>query len=103
MVGWLVDPSSHDDDCFVHYASYLIDLVIQHTNGAPKGGVPSISIHRLLISFISLVVVLFGHIASTEEVPGLGIVTVGFQRSCQVLNSQGLITEGSVLLMVKPA
>jgi hypothetical protein len=60
----------------VLYITYLINLVIQNTNGAPEGRVSSIPIDSLLISFIGLVVVLFSHITSPKKIPRLGIVAI---------------------------
>ena len=54
----------------------LIDLIVQHTDGAPERWIPPISIHGLLISFICLWKLGLSHIATTEKVPALGILIV---------------------------
>ena len=51
----------------------LIDLVIQHANGAPKRRVATISINRLLVGFIRLGILLLGHVASSKKIPTLRI------------------------------
>jgi hypothetical protein len=62
--------------CSPFNVTYLIDLIIQHTNGAPESRVPSIPIDSLLISFIGLVVVLLGHITPSKKIPRLGVVAI---------------------------
>jgi hypothetical protein len=62
--------------CSPFNVTYLIDLIIQNTNGAPEGRVPSIPIDSLLISFVGLVVVLLGHVTSSKKIPRLCVVAV---------------------------
>ena len=54
----------------------LIDLIVEHTNGAPERGVPSIPVYGLLVSFVGLGILLLRHVTSAEEVPALGVVVV---------------------------
>jgi hypothetical protein len=82
------------------FISYLINLKIKHTNGTPKCRIARISIYSLLIGFIRLIVILFSHITSTQQVPRLRIGIVWLQRSCQILNSHCLVGKGCRLLMV---
>lgn len=60
----------------VESVAILADLIVQDTDGAPKGGISAIAVDGLLIRLVSLVVFLLGHVASTEEVPGLSVVAV---------------------------
>lgn len=49
--------------------THLVDLVIQDTNGTPESGVSRVTIDGLLVGLVSLVVILFGHVASAQEIP----------------------------------
>lgn len=60
----------------VESVTVLIDLVIEHTNGAPKGRVASITVHGLLVGFVSLWILLLRHVAATQKVPALRIAVV---------------------------
>ena len=51
----------------------LIDLEVQHPDGAPKRGVASVAIDSLLIRFVWLVILLPRHAGTTEDIPALGI------------------------------
>jgi hypothetical protein len=51
----------------------LVDLVVEHTDRAPEGGIAAIAIHSLLVGFVGLVVLLHLHVAAAEEVPALRI------------------------------
>lgn len=53
--------------------SVLVDLVVEHSDRAPKGGVPSIPVNRLLISLVCLVELLTSHESSAEQVPALRV------------------------------
>lgn len=66
-----VDPDSAR--ICVQSIAELIDLEVQHSNGAPKGGIASVTIDGLLIRFIGLVVLLPRHVGTTEKIPALGI------------------------------
>lgn len=49
----------------------LVDLVIQHTNTAPKCWIPAITVNGLLISLVCLRILLLRHIAASQEIPAL--------------------------------
>lgn len=51
----------------------LVDLVIQHANTAPESRVTAITVDSLLVRFVSLGILLLGHVASAQEVPALRI------------------------------
>lgn len=54
----------------------LVDLEIEYANGAPEGGVATVTVHRLLVGFISLVVLLTGHVCTAEQIPTLRIAGI---------------------------
>lgn len=54
----------------------LIDLVIQHTNRAPECRIATITVHSLLVGFVSLRVLLLRHVASAKQVPALRVVLI---------------------------
>lgn len=54
----------------------LVDLVVEHTNGAPESRVATITVHRLLVRLISLGIFLLGHVASAQEVPALRVILI---------------------------
>lgn len=83
--------------------SHLVNLVIQDANGTPKCRIACVAIDCLLVSFVSLVVILFCHVAPAEQIPRLGICAVSLQRAGQVGNRCVLIGKGSVLLMIEPS
>jgi len=58
----------------------LINLEIEHSDGAPECGVASIAIDSLLICFVCLVILLARHVGTTEEIPALGIRRVCKER-----------------------
>lgn len=60
--------------------SVLVDLVVQHTNGAPEGWVAAVPIYSLLICFVCLGILLLGHVAPAKQVPALSVAVV-FARS----------------------
>lgn len=86
--------------CISH--THLVNAVIKYANRAPKGGILSVAVHRLLVRFVGLVVVLFGNIAAAQKVPGLCIIAVGFERASQVLDGFALGAEGCVGLVEQP-
>lgn len=54
----------------------LIDLVVKHTNGTPKGRVTSVTVDGLLICFICLGEFVLRHVATTEQIPALCVSLV---------------------------
>lgn len=56
--------------------SILVDLIVQHTDGAPEGGVSSVAVHSLLISLVCFVVPLSSHESAAKKVPALSIIAV---------------------------
>lgn len=59
----------------------LVDLIVQHSDGAPEGGVTPIPVDSLLICFICLWIFLLRHVASAKQIPALRVAVV-FAR-CQ--------------------
>lgn len=57
----------------IQRVSVLVDLVVEHTNRAPKGGIPTIPVDGLLVCLVCLVELLATHKGSTKQVPTLGI------------------------------
>jgi len=51
----------------------LVDLKVEYSNRTPKGGVPTVTINSLLVSFICLIVLLASHISTTKKIPALGV------------------------------
>lgn len=49
----------------VESITVLVDLVVEHTNRAPEGGVLSVTVDGLLVCLICLGVLLLGHVAPT--------------------------------------
>lgn len=60
----------------VERIAVLIDLIIQDTNRAPKSRVLSITVHGLLVGFVGLGIFLLGHVATTQQIPALGILII---------------------------
>ena len=69
----------------VQRITVLVNLIVQYTNGAPKGWVPSVTVDRLLISFVRLGVLALRHVATTKEIPalGIGVVYLSCQYHCE--------------------
>lgn len=96
----------------------LIDLEVQHSNGAPECRVASVAIDGLLIRFVGLVILLPRHVGTTEEIPTLGIGWVyekriskihaqeqqltGLETLGKILYSEFLVLEGRTVLVVQP-
>jgi hypothetical protein len=53
----------------VQRIAILIDLVVEHPDGAPEGGVATVTVDRLLVGLVGFVVLLLRHVAATEEIP----------------------------------
>lgn len=83
--------------------SVLVNLEVEKTNRTPEGRVLAVAVDSLLVRLICLVVFLLSHIASSHQVPRLGICTVSLDRAGQKADSLVLIHECSVLLMIKPS
>lgn len=60
----------------VQGVSVLVDLIIEHANGAPEGGVTPISVDSLLIGLVCLGILLLGHVTTPEQVPTLRIAVI---------------------------
>lgn len=60
----------------VESISVLVDLVVEHTDGAPERRISAISVDGLLIRLVGLVVSLTCHEGTTEEIPALSIAPV---------------------------
>ena len=86
----------------VQGVSVLIDLVVEHTNGAPECRVLAISVHGLLICFIGLVVFLTLHERSSKQVPALCIGRISFQTFGEVGDCGVLIGKGGTRLVIEP-
>lgn len=71
----------------IHGVAKLIHLIIQYTDGAPEGGISSISIHGLLVSIICLTILSESHEDSAQQIPGLTIRRVEFCRQLEEANS----------------
>ncbi len=54
----------------------LVDLVVQDADGTPEGRVAAISVHGLLIGFVCFGEFLLRHVATSKQVPTLGILIV---------------------------
>lgn len=48
-------------------------LEVKNTNGTPKSGDVAITVNCLLVGLIGLVVLLAGHVSTTEEVAALSV------------------------------
>lgn len=100
--------------------SVLVDLVVENTDGAPECGVSAITVDRLLVRFIRLGILCLRHIATSQEIPTLGIVVVldvlvecalrgterqltSADRLLEIFDRKFLAFETAVLLVVKPA
>ena len=82
--------------------SHLVDLVVKHTDRAPKRGVSRVSIDGLLIRLIRLVIILLSHEAAAQKVPGLGITFVSLEGISKVLNRLRLVVKLGIALVVEP-
>lgn len=65
----------------VECIAVLVDLVVEHTNGAPESRVATVAVHCLLVRLISLGVFLLRHVTSAQQVPALRIVLI-----CEMLD-----------------
>lgn len=48
-------------------------MEVKNTNGTPKSGDVAITVNCLLVGLIGLVVLLAGHVSTTEEVAALSV------------------------------
>jgi hypothetical protein len=62
-------------------------LIVQNADGAPERGVAVLTIHSLLIRFVSKSEVLLRHVNTTKEIPGLTVSSVGLRRALQQRHS----------------
>lgn len=60
----------------IQRVTVLVDLVIQHSDRAPEGGIPAVAVNGLLVSFVRLGILLHLHVAAAEEIPALRIRVV---------------------------
>lgn len=60
----------------IQSVSVLVDLIVQHADGAPEGWILSISIHSLLVRLIGLGVLLLGHVTSAQQIPALSVLVI---------------------------
>jgi hypothetical protein len=81
----------------------LVDLVVQHTDGAPERRVSSIPIDGLLICLVGLGILLLRHVAPPQQIPTLCIIVVCSDRLLEIFDSPLLALEGLALLMVQPS
>ena len=51
----------------------LVDLEVEHADGAPEGRVAAVAVHGLLVGLICLVVLLTGHVCAPKKIPALSI------------------------------
>lgn len=68
-----------ESDCSrvrVQGVTILVDLVVEHPDGAPEGRITAVSVDGLLVRLVRLVVLLATHKCSTEEIPTLGVGSV---------------------------
>jgi hypothetical protein len=86
----------------IESVTVLVDLKIEYTDGAPEGRITTVPVDRLLVSFVSLVVLLTSHISTTKKIPTLSIGRISFEGLGEVLNSDIMVLEGGSILMVKP-
>ena len=106
----------------VESVAVLVDLEVEHSDGAPEGGVAAVTVDGLLIGFVSFVVFLTLHVCAAEEVPALCIGRIcgavlnhlnstlriyirhtSLETLCQILNCQILIPERRIGLMMQPS
>lgn len=65
----------------------LVDLVVEHADGAPESWVAAVAVDGLLVGLVGFAVLGTGHVGSAEEVPGEGVVCICCQTaSCQNQN-----------------
>lgn len=60
----------------VQSITVLVDLIVQHTNGAPECRVSPVAVNSLLIGLISLRILLLRHVAPPKQIPALRIAVV---------------------------
>lgn len=81
----------------------LIDIVVEHTDGAPECRILSVAVHSLLISLVSLAKVARGHVSSTKQVPGEWIVRIRLERFRQDLYRNFGVVERCARAVIEPA
>lgn len=57
----------------VEGVAVLINLVVQHADGAPECGVAPVAVNGLLVGLVRLGKLLLRHVAASEQVPALRI------------------------------
>lgn len=82
--------------------SVLVDLIVQDADRAPKRGVLTIPINRLLVRFVRLGVLLLSHVAPAEQVPTLSIRVIRADRLLEVLDGAILRLVVVALLVMQP-
>lgn len=87
----------------VQRIAVLVDLIVEHTNGAPEGWVPSITIDGLLVSFVGLGVFGLRHVATAKQIPTLRVGVVCADRLLEIFDRLFLAREAGALLVEKPA
>ena len=60
----------------VQRIAVLIDLVIQHSDRAPEGRIPAITVNGLLVCFVRFWIFLLCHVTSAKEIPALCVVLI---------------------------
>lgn len=81
----------------------LVDLVVEYTDRAPEGRVPSIAVDGLLVGFVGLGVLGLRHIATAKQIPTLCVSVICANRLLKVFNGLFLACIASALLVVQPA